>query len=98
MTIFKRDSANADADMLFHSLTDTTGKFAGTAAFDEKRRYPMIISRNQQNLAQVGIILADGDSVQISGQLPDLGATISISSREHDAMEQYQRVFKTFSA
>ena len=96
VTIIKRDSANADADTLFHSLTDTAGKFAGTVQFEEKRRYPMIISRNQRNLARVGIILADGDSVQISGQLPNLSSTISLSSREHDAMAQYQRVRKNY--
>jgi glutathione peroxidase-family protein len=96
LTVITRDSANADADTLFHTLTDTTGQFAGTAEFEEKRRYPMIISRNQQNLARVGVILADGDSVRISGQLPNLGQTISFSSREHDAMAQYQRVSRNF--
>jgi len=95
-TIISRDSANADADTLFHTLTDTSGRFSGKVTFERKRQYPAIISRNKQNLARVGVILADGDSVQITGELPDLNKTLSISSREHDAMTQYQRIGKSF--
>lgn len=96
LTIISRDSANAKADTLFHTLTDSTGRFSGTVRFDKKRQYPAIISRNSQNLAQFGVILADGDSVRITGQLPNLSQTLSISSREHDAMTQYQRIREGF--
>lgn len=96
LTIIQRDSANADADTLFHTMTDTSGRFSGKVEFQEKRRYPMIISRNDKNLAQVGVILADGDSLRVTGQLPNLRKTISISSREHNAMAQYERVTNGF--
>ncbi|MGK7368884.1 MAG: hypothetical protein ACNS64_01615, partial [Candidatus Halalkalibacterium sp. M3_1C_030] len=48
LTIIKRDSANADADTLFHELTDSTGSFRGEARFQDKRQYSAIISRNDR--------------------------------------------------
>ncbi|MEL7834832.1 hypothetical protein [Fodinibius sp. Rm-B-1B1-1] len=95
-TVIKRDSANADADTLFHAVTDTNGSFSGFAKFQEKRRYPAIISRNNRNLGRSGVILADGDSVFITGQLPNLQETLTYDSREHDAMETFQRLGRNF--
>lgn len=95
-TIIKKDSANADADTLFHRLTDSTGTFRGTARFPEKRQYAAFISRSGRNLGRIGVILADGDTVQVSGELPDLQGTLEIQSREHDAMQVYQRINRGF--
>lgn len=95
-TIIKKDSANADADTLFHAVTDSNGSFSGMATFQEKRRYPLIISRNNRNMARGGVILAEDDSVFIAGQLPNIRETMKISSSEHDAMETYQRLGKNF--
>lgn len=95
-TIIQKDSANVDADTLFHAVTDSNGSFSGTASFQEKRRYPMIISRNNRNLARTGIILAEGDSVFVTGQLPNIGETLKISSREHEALDKFQRLGKNF--
>jgi len=96
VTIIKKDSANGDADTLFNAITDSAGQFSGKVTFREEGRYPLIISRNQQNIGRVGILLADADTVEIKGQLPDLQKTFSISSREHDAMKVYQRVNRSF--
>ncbi len=95
-TIIQKDSANADADTLYHAVTDSNGSFSGLATFQEKRRYPLIISRNKRNLARSGIILAEDDSVFITGELPNIRETLKISSHEHDAMETYQRLGKNF--
>lgn len=96
LTIIKRDSANAAGDTLFYAVTDSSGTFSGTAHFEEKRQYPMLISRNKRNLARVGVILAEGDSIHVTGQLPNLRGTTKIASREHDAMTKYRRVGKNF--
>lgn len=96
LTIIKRDSANADADTLFHELTDSTGSFRGEARFQDKRQYSAIISRNDRNLARFGLILADGDTVKISGELPNLENSIEVQSREHNAMEVFQRINRGF--
>jgi len=95
-TIIKKDSANADADTLYHAVSDSNGSFSGMATFQEKRRYPLIISRNNRNLARSGVILAEDDSVFITGQLPNIRETLNIVSREHDALSTYQRLGKNF--
>jgi glutathione peroxidase-family protein len=95
-TIIKKDSANADADTLYHAVTNSNGSFSGMATFQEKRRYPLIISRNSRNLARGGVILAEDDSVFITGQLPNVRETLNIASREHNAMDTYQRLGKSF--
>ncbi|NIT57240.1 MAG: hypothetical protein GWN00_13705 [Aliifodinibius sp.] len=95
-TIIQKDSANVDADTLYHAVTDSNGSFSGMATFQEKRRYPFLISRNNRNLARGGVILAEDDSVFITGQLPNIRQTLNIASREHNALETYQRLGKNF--
>lgn len=94
VTITQEDTVSVDT--LFHSNVDTSGKFSGTIEFSDKGRYPMTISNNNQDLGQIGVILADKDTLTINGQFPDLEQTLSISSREHDAMATYQRVNRNF--
>ena len=95
-TIIQKDSANVDADTLYHAVTDSNGSFSGMATFQEKRRYPFLVSRNNRNLARGGVILAEDDSVFVTGQLPNIRQTLNIASREHDALETYQRLGKNF--
>lgn len=96
VTIIKKDSAAASADTLFAAKTDNDGSFSGTAKFTQRRQYSMLISQNGQTLGQTGVILAEGDTVKISGELPGLGQTLKIHSNEHDALKTYQRVERNF--
>lgn len=96
ITIIQKDSANADADTLFDAVTDSAGTLSGTVTFKEKRQYPAIISRHNRNLGRIGIILADGDSIDIKGQLPNLGDSFTITSREHEAMKVYERISRNY--
>ena len=96
VTIIKRDSANAQADTLFHEVTDESGSFSGRAEFPQRRRYRTLISRNGRNLGQLDVILADGDTLTITGELPDIEGTFSVQSREHDALSTYRRVERGF--
>ncbi|HEX6981404.1 MAG TPA: thioredoxin-like domain-containing protein [Balneolaceae bacterium] len=96
LTVIKKDSVGAAADTLFHAVTDSSGTFSGTAHFREKRQYPLIFSRNGRNLGRAGVILAENDSVKITGELPGLGETLSITSHEHEAMDVYQNVNENF--
>lgn len=95
-TVIKRDSANADADTLLHAVTDSNGTFSGDVTFQEKRRYPLIVSYNDRNIGRSGIILADDDSVFVTAELPNIGSTLKLSSREHDAMDQFQHLGKNY--
>ncbi len=96
VTIVTRDSANAKVDTLFHELTNEAGAFMGDVTFPEKRYYSMIISRNETNLGNLGVILADGDTLTVTGELPGLNQTLELSSREHGAMETLARVDRGF--
>ena len=96
LTITKKDSASAEADTLYHAVTDSNGVFSGLALFREEGQYPMTVSRNNQNIARIGVILAESDSIEINGQLPNLNQTLSISSREHAAMATYDRLNRSF--
>lgn len=96
VTVIKRDSAGAEADTLFHALTDSTGEFFGTAVFNERDQYPLLITRNQKTLGRTSLILAEDDSVYLTGQLPELSRTLSIVSREHNALDVYERIGKSY--
>lgn len=96
VTILQQDTTDSVPDTLFRQITDSSGTFEGKARFPEKNFYSLVISRNGANIGQGGIILADGDSVNITGELPDLEQTLNINSREHDALKVYQRVEDSF--
>jgi len=96
LTIIKRDSLNADSDTLFHQVTDTAGIISGPVQFPEKRQYAAIVSRNGRNLGRIGLILADGDTLDLSLQLPDIQNTLQITSTEHDAMDDYRRITRGY--
>lgn len=102
--IFKKDTAS-NADTLFHAVTDTAGYFNGTAHFDQRGQYPMLISRNDQTIATSSVILGNKDTVSIKGQLPDFVETMKIKSRENTAFttflnvqNNYRRVLKYLNA
>lgn len=97
LTVIRRDSAGAVADTLFHALTDSDGNFSGTAEFENRNRYPMLVTRNQRTLGRFGVILADSDTIHITGQLPDLSRTLTIESREHNALKVYERIDKNYN-
>lgn len=96
VAIVKKDSAGADADTLFYQTTDSTGRFSGMARFPGQRFYTLLIDRNQRRIGQASIALADGDSVRIEGELPDLQQSLAISSNEHDALKTFRRVNNGF--
>lgn len=96
ITIVNRDSVGAKPDTLFDEFTTQTGDFSGTANFRNKSYYPLLLSRNGENIARLSVILADNDTLSLSANLPDLEESLEVSSREHEAMAVYQRVDKGF--
>lgn len=96
ISIVTRDSANTLSDTLYHEVTDRSGNFEGVVQFPEKQYYMMFISRNDQVLSNMGVILADGDTLTITAQLPNINQTVSLQSREHEAMKTFVRVDQSF--
>lgn len=88
--------ADGQPDTLFREVTDSSGFFSGKAYFPERGEYPAMISRSGRPLSQLGIILADGDSVEIRGRFPEIDQTVTISSGEHDAMRQFGNLNRGF--
>jgi len=97
VAIISKDSAQAQADTLFYQVTDSSGHFSGTARFPAPRFYALLIDRNQRRIHQSSIILADGDTVQVEGVLPRLDQTLTIRSREHEALETFRRVDRGYN-
>lgn len=96
LTIIKKDSAGAQADTLFRAVTDREGRFGGQARFPRQGQYPLIISRNNRNLGQTGVILAEDDTVAITAELPGIEQTLTIESEEHRALQALRRVERSF--
>ncbi|MFP8489040.1 peroxiredoxin family protein [Gracilimonas sp. Q87] len=96
VTIVKRDSSNAPIDTLFHTLTDQSGAFEGEVSFPNRNYYPMIISRNNNDLASFRVILAENDTLRVNAQLPNIRETLTLDSNEHEAMQTLNRVDRSF--
>lgn len=96
ITIIRGDSAAADSDTLLQAATDSSGAFTENILFPEKREYTTFVSRDGQNLVRFPIILAEGDSVHITGSFPEIEETLTLSSREHDAMQQFRKLNRGF--
>ncbi|MDZ7773453.1 MAG: TlpA disulfide reductase family protein [Balneolaceae bacterium] len=95
VTVVREDSAGAITDTLFHQVTDSTGRFAGMAKVPAQNRYPLSITRNQSELARVPLYLSADDTVRVTGDLANLQQTLDIHSREHEALELFQRMNRT---
>jgi len=83
-------------DTLFFAVTDSIGNFEGNASFIESDLYPMLISRNSNILGIINLIFADGDTVQISGQIPNISESVTIYSRENEVYRTLERVDNNF--
>jgi hypothetical protein len=82
----------ARGDTLFKAVTDLAGTFATTARVPEPAIYALQVSRNGIRLHVSEIVLAPGDSIRITGEIPNLRRTFTIASRENDAWNTYVRV------
>lgn len=82
----------ARGDTLFKAVTDLAGTFATMARVPEPAIYTVQVSRGGVRLHVADLILAPGDSLRISGMIPYLPRTFTITSRENEAWSTYVRV------
>ncbi|REL38313.1 hypothetical protein DYD21_06820 [Rhodohalobacter sp. SW132] len=85
------------SDTLYFARTDTTGAFSGTARTDENGIYPMVVSRNNNQIGIVNLVLAKGDTINLSAVLPSLQESVDIQSVEHNEFQRYERLQRNFS-
>lgn len=86
-----------ESDTLFYAVTDSTGKFSGTATFPEKDIYPLLITRNNNTFGIINVVFAENDTIRIEGQLPNIEETIEITSHENEVIDVYQRIERNFA-
>lgn len=96
VTLINRDSAENEADTLLDLTSDRSGYFEGLVQFPQKKTYELGFSRDGAKLGTVGAILAENDTLNIAGELPDLENTLTLQSREHDALKTLNRVENSF--
>jgi len=97
LLIALRDTSGAFRDTIYHSITDQDGYFSGIARFEQKNLYPLVISRNNNTLGVVNIVLADGDTVRIQAEFPEFKETVNIRSKENNILETMDRVDRNFN-
>jgi glutathione peroxidase-family protein len=92
-----QQSDGESRDTLFYAVTDAEGYFSGTAVFDERDIYPVIVSRNRNTFGIVNMVFAGGDSITFNAQIPNVNQTAEVSSRENDVLSTYERIERNFN-
>jgi len=90
--IFHKKSSDADADTLFLAQTDSNGYFNEEAVFEKEGFYPMQVSRNKSVVGRSQVVLDHLDTLHLSAVLPSFDKTVTFASRQHDALNLYNRV------
>lgn len=83
-------------DTLFFAVTDSTGSFSGFAEIDENGIYPVLFSRNNNNFGLLNVVLAEGDSLYISAELPNVRNSAVVESDEQEVLRTLERVERGF--
>lgn len=90
--IYSRTNPEAAADTMFFGITDVKGNLNGVIEIEKEGVFPVQITRNGVNLASLRLIVADGDTINLSGEFPELAKTLVIDSKEARTMKKYDRV------
>ena len=88
--------SESNEDTILDVNTDIDGRFSVVATVAERGSYPLVISRNNQVLYLSNVVLAPGDTINITGQVPGLNDNIKVDSRENNAMATYERLQRLY--
>ena len=97
VAIINFDAAAGGLDTLFFARTDRSGNFSGTARFSERDEYVISITRNERLISTSTVVLANGDHITISAEIPNFTDTFRARSRENNAVHDYRRVERNFN-
>lgn len=84
-------------DTVFYATTNKDGYYSGIATIDERDIYPFLISRNGNNFGVVNAVLAEGDTLELNAELPNVSGTFTLSSYENDAFITFNRLERNFN-
>jgi len=93
LIVITREGVN---DTLMNARTDSDGHFSAIARVPERSSYPLVISRNDRVLHVTSIMLAAGDTVTITGQVPGIDRSFRVDSYENRAMATYERLQRNY--
>jgi hypothetical protein len=65
--------------------------------FDYNDVYTVVVSRNRNTFGIINLIFADGDTINITGQLPNINESVEVTSKENNVFQSLQRVENNFS-
>lgn len=89
--------AESVLDTLFYETTDVNGMFSGTARFTERSDYVISITRNQRLISTSTVVLADGDDINMSAEIPGFSESFRAESVENTAVNDFRRVERNFN-
>ena len=92
-----QDEMGELSDTLFYAVTDSMGYYSGTARYDQRDIYPVVILRNRNTFGVQNMVFADGDSITFNAMIPNVSETASIQSYENDVFRTLQRVERGFT-
>lgn len=84
-------------DTLFYAVTDLQGRFSGIARFQTKDEYVISVTRNQRLISTSTLVLANGEDVRISSQIPNFTDHFRAESPENTAVSDFRRVERNYS-
>ena len=98
VAIVNFDAAAGGLDTLFFARTDRSGKlFRHGPPFSERDEYVISITRNERLISTSTVVLANGDHMTISAEIPAFTETFRAQSRENNAVHDYRRVERNFN-
>ncbi|MCC5934271.1 MAG: hypothetical protein LAT75_02280 [Candidatus Cyclonatronum sp.] len=97
VAIVNFDAAAGGLDTLFYARTDRSGNFSGTARFSERDEYVISITRNERLISTSTVVLANGDHITITAEIPGFNESFRAQSRENNAVHDYRRVERNFN-
>ena len=91
-----QENPDSSIDTLFNKSTNEKGEIKGKVKFPKKGIFPVFIKRYGTDIGATQFILADNDTLSFSGELPGLDQNFILESREHTAMNTFNRIDRGF--
>ncbi|MFN1834343.1 TlpA family protein disulfide reductase [Balneola sp. MJW-20] len=92
MVIFSQDTASTAPDTLSYISIGSDGSFAQTITFPKRAIYNFKILSGSNELVASQILLANNDTLNMSGSIPGLAQNIDLKSGEYEALDILNRV------
>lgn len=90
-------SGSNDMDTLFFAQTNADGWFESVVKVPDRGIYPVFVTRNNRVLHLTNFVFAAGDTITVSGTIPELNRSFRAQSHENRAMDNYERIQRLYT-